>query len=79
MWLSNIQKLWHYTWVLLGRNKEWRGQENWLRYCVRIAACFVPFLFGGLGDHLPGDYYQTVANSSPAAWVPFKNKRKFQR
>jgi hypothetical protein len=46
--------------------------DNYIRYSMRIAAVCLPFLVAGLNDHMPGDYAQSIINSDPAAWQPFK-------
>lgn len=46
--------------------------DNYIRYGMRIGAVCLPFLMGGLNDHMPGDYTQSIINSDPAAWQPFK-------
>jgi len=46
--------------------------DNYIRYGMRIGAVVLPFLMGGLNDHMPGDYCQSIINSLPAAWQPFK-------
>lgn len=46
--------------------------DNYIRFGMRIGAVLLPFLMGGLNDHMPGDYTQSIINSEPAAWQPFK-------
>jgi hypothetical protein len=46
--------------------------DNYIRFGMRIGAVLLPFLMGGLNDHMPGDYCQSIVNSDPAAWQPFK-------
>lgn len=46
--------------------------DNYIRYGMRIGAVLLPFLIAGLNDHMPGDYCQSIINSNPLAWQPFK-------
>jgi hypothetical protein len=46
--------------------------DNYIRFGMRVGAVLLPFLMGGLNDHMPGDYCQSIVNSDPAAWQPFK-------
>lgn len=78
IWTSSLVKLYHYTAVLLGF-RQWKGRDNYIRYGMRIGAVVLPFLMGGLNDHMPGDYCQSIINSLPAAWQPFKPRKRLSR
>lgn len=79
IWSSSLVKLYHFGAVKLGLRHGWWGSDNYIRFGMRLGAVALPFLIAGLNDHMPGDYCQQVANSDPAAWQPFKSRKKLSR
>jgi hypothetical protein len=39
---------------------------------MRWGSVLLPWLMGGLNDHLPVDYVTSITNSQPTDWIPFK-------